>query len=261
MSDPVSRLLLRRAGGHGPVMLMYHSVAAGSGRPDWPWAVSMQQFRAQMDILQAGGWATPTMCELLAEPSRWQGRVAVITFDDGYADNLAAFDLLRERQMRATCFIVTGSIGEAPRWSSTNRPPLTLLDRSQLRALAESGIEIGSHTVNHLRLPALDDDALANELRDSRAALEDITGAQVRSFAYPYGAWDARCAAAVRDAGYAGACTTRTGWALRDGDPYSLRRLTLYNSDNSGSFMRKLAAGTNDVGWPATMRRLLHRKG
>ena len=115
--------------------------------------------------------------------------------------------------------------------------------------------------MNHLRLPALDDDALANELRDSRAALEDITGAQVRSFAYPYGAWDARCAAAVRDAGYAGACTTRTGWALRDGDPYSLRRLTLYNSDNSGSFMRKLAAGTNDVGWSATMRRLLHRKG
>ncbi len=257
MSDPLSRLLLRRAGEHGAVMLMYHSVAPGSTRPEWPWAVSMRQFRTQMDILRAHGWATPTMGELLAEPSRWRGRVAVITFDDGYTDNLAAFDLLRERQMQASCFIVTGSIGEAPQWSSNGRPPTTMLDRPQLRALAESGIEIGSHTVKHLRLPALDDAALAGELRDSRTSLEDITGAPVRSFAYPYGAWDARCAGAVREAGYAGACTTRTGWALRDGDPYSLRRLTIYNTDDAGSFMRKLAAATNDVSWPATARRLL----
>lgn len=259
MSDPVSRLLLKRAGRHGPVMLMYHSVAAGSGHPAWPWSVSMAQFRAQMDVLAEGGWQTPTMGELLAEPARWQGRVAVITFDDGYADNLPAFEWLRERGQNASLFVVSGSVGTAPRWVARDRPPLTLADRGQLRALADSGIEIGSHTVNHLRLPELDDAALAAELRDSRAALEDMTGRPVPSFAYPYGAWDRRCADAARAAGYAGACTTRTGWAVRDGDPFSLRRLTIYNSDDAGSFMRKLASGTNDVGWRATLKRVLRR--
>lgn len=259
MSDPVSRLLLRRAGQHGPVMLMYHSVDAGRTHPDWPWAVSMARFRAHMDILAEGGWATPTMGELLAEPARWQGRVAVITFDDGYADNLPAFELLRARGMNASLFVVSGSVGGAPRWASRERPPLTLADRSELRAAADSGIEIGSHTVSHLRLPALDDGALAAELRDSRAALEDMTGHPVRSFAYPYGAWDRRCAEAARAAGYAGACTTRTGWALRDGDPFSLRRLTIYNGDDAGRFMRKLAHGTNDAGWSATLKRMLRQ--
>lgn len=259
MSDPVSRLLLKRAGRHGPVMLMYHSVTAGSDQPAWPWSVSMAQFRRQMDVLKEHGWQTPTMGQLLAEPARWQGRVAVITFDDGYVDNLPAFELLRERGQNASLFVVSGSVGAAPRWAARERPPLKLADHSQLRALADSGFEIGSHTVNHLRLPPLDDAALAAELRDSRVALEDMTGHPVRSFAYPYGAWNARCAESVKAAGYDGACTTRTGWALRDSDPFSVSRLTIYNNDDTGSFMRKLAYGTNDVGWAATLQHVLRR--
>lgn len=257
MIDPLSLLLHRQAGAHGPVMLMYHSVTPGAARPDWPWAVSMDAFRAQMDFLHRHGWATPTMAELLAAPHEWPGRCAVITFDDGYADNLAACDLLQARGMRASWFIVTGTLGRAPDWSSQGRPDVRLMDGAALRRMADAGMDIGSHTVSHLRMPALDDAALARETRDSRARLEDVLGRPVTSFAYPYGAWDARCAAAVRAAGYLGACTTRTGWAQRDGDPYALRRLTIYNSDSTAGFARKLASGSNDVAWPATARRLM----
>jgi hypothetical protein len=110
-------------------------------------------------------------------------------------------------------------------------------------------MEIGSHTVNHVRLTEADDARLTQELADSRATLEDLLGQTVDSFAYPYGAWDTRCAGAVQQAGYAAACTTRTGWALRDNTPYQLRRLTVFNTDTLGSFARKLYFGSHDVRW------------
>jgi peptidoglycan/xylan/chitin deacetylase (PgdA/CDA1 family) len=111
------------------------------------------------------------------------------------------------------------------------------------------GMEIGSHAVHHVRLTETDDSHLMHELKQSKADLEAILEQPVTSFAYPYGAWDARCAEAVRQAGYAAACTTRTGWALRDNDPYRLRRLTVFNDDSVGTLARKLYFGSHNVKW------------
>lgn len=262
MIDPISRRLHRSAGTHGPVILMYHAVTPGHARPAWPWAVSMRQFRAQLDFLAAEGYATPTMGELITASKAWQGRTAVITFDDGYADNLAASEELEKRGMRASWFVVTGSIGAPPAWPDDGRPRQRLLNAAELRRMLASGMEIGSHTVSHVRLTQVDAVRLNRELADSKAALEDLLGDAVESFAYPYGASDPRCADAVRAAGYATACTTRTGWALRDGSPYQLRRLTVFNTDTTDSFARKLVFGSHEVRWRDlagyTLRRLLH---
>jgi len=231
-------------------MLMYHAVSPGRARPDWPWAISVQQFCEQLDFLVSEGYAIPTMGELAASPpEKWPARTAVITFDDGYVDNLSAVEELHKRNMRATWFIVSGSIGHEPAWPGDGRPAGRLLSGPELQAMQACGMEIGSHGVRHLRLPALDDDALKQELTESKATLETILGTPVGSFAYPYGAWDERCIAAVRQAGYSAACTTRTGWALRDNSPYQIRRLTVFNTDTPGSFVRKLCFGSHDVRW------------
>lgn len=249
-TDPLTALIHRHAGRHGPLMLMYHAVLPGRGTPAWPWAVSMQQFRDQLDFLAAAGYATPTMGELAAAPAgKWTGRTAVITFDDGYADNLAACEELQRRGMRASWFIVSGSIGCDPAWPADGRPGGRLLNADELREMQAAGMEIGSHTVNHVRLPQVDDTQLRQELHVSRSALEDVLGKPVSSFAYPYGAWDARCAEAVQAAGYAAACTTRTGWALRDQNLYQLRRLAVFNTDTVSSLARKLYFGSHDVSW------------
>ncbi|WP_407278609.1 polysaccharide deacetylase family protein [Aromatoleum evansii] len=257
--DPISSALHRRGGSHGPVVLMYHSVETTGGTPAWPWAVSARRFAAQLDFLKDEGYATPTVAELAAYAQPPAGRTAVITFDDGYANNLAACEALHARGMRATWFVVTGSLGCTPSWPDDGRPAGCLLTAPELREMQAAGMEVGSHTVNHARLPTLDDDAIARELRDSRSALEDVLGAAVSSFAYPYGAWDARCADAVRSAGYAVACTTRTGWALRDGNPYSVRRLTVFNHDTTSSLARKLYFGGHEVAWPDVVRCALRR--
>ncbi len=259
MIDPVTRYLHSDAGQHGPVMLMYHSVVAGNGTPDWPWAVSMQRFRKQLDFLAAGGWATPTMAELVAAPEKWSGRTAVITFDDGYVDNLGVWEELQKRGMRATWFMVTGSIGREPAWPADGRPAGRLLNGAELRAMLATGMEIGSHTVSHVCLTDADDKLLRTELSDSKAVLEDILGCEIFSFAYPYGVCDERCVNAVREANYRAACTTRTGWALRDKDPYRLRRLTMFNRDTAGSLARKLYFGSNEASWQAVGRYAFQR--
>ena len=242
-------------------MLMYHAITPGAGTPAWPWAVSMQQFRSQLDFLAREGYATPSMGELIATPDRFRGRTAVITFDDGYADNLAACEELQKRGMRASWFIVSGSVGRPPQWPADGRPAGRLLNAAELREMHENGMEIGSHTVSHVRLPELDDVRLMQELAGSKAELEDMLGHPVCSFAYPYGMWDARCADAVRDAKYTAACVTRTGWALRDNDPYRLRRLTIFNHDSVGSLARKLCLGRHDVRWRDLAAYALRRVG
>ena len=259
MLDPFSSYLQRSAGQHGPVMLMYHSLVPGNGSPSWPWAISLQRFRGQLDLLAETGWATPTMAELVAAPEKWSGRTAVITFDDGYVDNLTAWEELQKRGMRATWFMVAGSMGREPGWKSDGRPAGRLLNAAELRTMHTAGIEIGSHTASHIRLTDADDNQLHSELLDSKATLEDALGSEISSFAYPYGAWDERCVNAVREAGYRAACTTRTGWTLRDGDPYLLRRLTIFNTDTTSSFARKLYFGSHEVSWQAITRYAVRR--
>lgn len=261
MIDPISRHLHRTAGQHGPVALMYHAVLSDGAEFVWPWAVSVQQFRNHLDFLLAEGWTTPTISELLAGPEVQATRTVAITFDDGYAGNLTAYNELAKRGMRATWYIVSGSIGDDPNWPADGRPVGRLLDAEELRSMQASGMEIGSHTVSHLRLTDADDADLHRELRDSKAQLENVLARPVLTFAYPYGAWDARSELAVKQAGYASACTTRTGWALRDRDPFRLRRLTVFNGDTAGALARKLCLGSNDVSWRALARYGLDRLG
>jgi peptidoglycan/xylan/chitin deacetylase (PgdA/CDA1 family) len=258
--DPLTALLNQHAGQHGPVMLMYHSVLPGKGTPAWPWAVSMQRFRDQLDFLASERYATPTMAELVTIPvNQWPARTAVITFDDGYLDNLAACEELQKRGMRATLFVVTGSVGKTPKWPADGRPEGRLLNAVELNLMQSCGMEIGSHTVNHVRLTEIDDATLVRELTESRATLEGHLGNPITSFAYPYGAWNEHSATAVKQAGYAAACTTRTGWALRDGDHYKLRRLTVFNTDTASSLARKLYLGDNNVDWGRIIRYLAGR--
>lgn len=247
--DPVSRAIARGAGRHGPLMLMYHAIVPGDGVPGWPWAVSAGHFQAQMDYLHANGWNTVTMAALATAARQPPSPTVVITFDDGYVNNLSAVEILQARGMRATWFIVSGSVGQAPFWPADGRPEGRLLSSEELRAMDAAGMEIGSHTRAHSPLTELAPDAVHEELRTSKAELEGILGHPVESFAYPYGKFNDAVVDAVRTAGYGAACTTRPGWATRDGDPHRLRRLSIMNDDTVSTLARKLALADNDVSW------------
>ena len=226
---------------------MYHSVHPGNGSPEWTWAVSHKRFCQQLDLLIQNGCKTALIRDLIGA-KKYAAKTVIITFDDGYADNYAAFEALKDRGMCAVWFMVTNDIGGSSSWVDPGVGNQALLDQGALCEFASTGMEVASHTCSHRRMPQMSDTDLANELVQSKRQLEDILGQEVESFAYPYGAYDGRCVQAVRDAGYKLACTTKTGWALAGGDLFTLRRVSIFANDTVGAFARKLAFATNDVG-------------
>lgn len=61
------------------------------------------------------------------------------------------------------------------------------LDWNQIREMSATGMEFGSHTVNHPILSRLDDDELRQELTESRRHLERELGKPAPVLAYPVG--------------------------------------------------------------------------
>lgn len=82
--------------------------------------------------------------------------------------------------------------------------------RTQVRALVDAGMTVGSHTYRHDPMTGLTDTQLADALRVGRGELEEVTGAPVDVIGYPHGRADERVAAAARAAGFRfGYCTHR----------------------------------------------------
>lgn len=104
---------LRRWGKPTAAILLYHRVVELERDPQWL-AVAPQRFRTQMEILSGKADIVP-LAELPARlaGARTPGRPLVaVTFDDGYADNLAfAAPVLEAAGVPATVFVATGFTG------------------------------------------------------------------------------------------------------------------------------------------------------
>jgi peptidoglycan/xylan/chitin deacetylase (PgdA/CDA1 family) len=131
-------------------------------------------------------------------------RLVSLFFDDGFLNQYdVALPVLREYGFRATFGIITGSV-------SKGHGLWEYMDKKHLKELAGYGMDIASHTVNHVSLTAnLTDKRLRQEIFDSKQELEKM-GFKVSTMVYPYYEWDDRVIACVREAGYTCA---RAGWS------------------------------------------------
>jgi peptidoglycan/xylan/chitin deacetylase (PgdA/CDA1 family) len=212
LRDPLRPSAAVRAPVSDLLVLCYHAVS-----PTWPAALSVtpEALDRQLRGLARRGYRGATFTDAVAEPP--SGRVVVVTFDDNYRSVLErAKPILDRYGMPGTLFVPTDWPDDPrpmrwpgiDRWLGTpHETEMHSLVWDELRALAAAGWEIGSHTCSHPRLPQLDDVALARELRDSKAVVEDRLQRPCTSIAYPYGDTDARVEVATAAAGYAVAGT------------------------------------------------------
>ncbi|MBI2942121.1 MAG: polysaccharide deacetylase family protein, partial [Chloroflexi bacterium] len=189
---------------HVPI-LMYHYIRDNPDPTDILGArlsISPRDFAAQMRFLAERGYQPVGLDALLEERTadrRLPRKPVVLTFDDGYADAFtAAFPVLQQRRFPATFYVATDLVGL--------RGHLTW---PQVRALADAGMEIGSHTIGHADLPSLPLTLLRRELNESRRLLERGTGRPVKHFSYPSGRVDDRVRQETQAAGYQTAVTTQ----------------------------------------------------
>ncbi len=226
----------------GVRILMYHSIG---GRPEdhrFATRVPAANFRDQLDELSRIGYETMTVSELLKSGMSPRAKKAiVVTFDDGYKDNITeAAPALKTRGIKATFFITTSNIDgkNCKKWTDgRNRE---YMDWDDIRRLSGMGFEIGSHMVDHMDLTSIDRDGLQHQFEGSKKAIVEKAGIKPVTFSYPYGRLNNEVVDMARSSGYIGGCSSFKGINKAGTDNFILRRTEIDGYDIITDFTNKL---------------------
>ena len=236
--------------GQGPAgrvpIFFYHRIGPlTAGELSRRLTVTPERFGFQMWLMEKIGYRTITMNELAdaVDAGHVPRKRFVISFDDGFADLYQyAMPVLERHGFTAIVYLVASRVGETDRWDEGLGFPLQpLLTWDQIRSMAQRRIEIGSHTCSHPRLTELDSARLAEELGDSKKAIENYLQKPVQHFCYPYGAHDVRVVAAVQSAGYRTAVTTMRGRSAAGASMLALPRVKISKGTGNLRFTINLA--------------------
>ena len=214
-------------------VLMYHKV-----NDLWPnpTTVPIRVFEEQMSLLGELGYVPVSLEAVLGHYLRAEplpSGAVLITFDDGYRDNLVnALPILRRHGYPAVLFVPVGFLDD-------NRPlpheeSLRLLgvrndtvDWDELAKLEAGGIRVESHGIGHRPVSELDPAEAAREIAISKLRLEERLGREVDAFAFVKGSladYRPEHASLVQQAGYKVAFTSVSGANRPATDRFRLRR-------------------------------------
>ncbi len=215
-------------------VLMYHKV-----NDQWPNPITVPTavFAEQMDLLGHLGY-TPVSLDAVRDHyvlgSPLPPRAVLITFDDGYLDNLVnAVPILHDRGYPAVVFapiaflerdrrplpheeslVLTGVVNPTLRWE-------------QLAEMEAAGVRIESHGIGHRRLAELSPDEALREIAVSKLRLEERLGRPVEAYAYVKGSradYRVEHASLVQQAGYKVAFSAVSGANTPASDRFQLLR-------------------------------------
>lgn len=245
----------RRKLGSGFGILMYHRCTdhpAGGSSPTVN--VTPGRLRKQLRGLLDRGFVPWTLRQAIAAQLSSESipeNVFVVTFDDGYENNLLnALPILEELGVPATIFIATAYLdsdqpypfdnwdraGFASVPASSWRPMTT----AQCRELgAHELIELGAHTHTH--------DAFAGRTEEFRRDLaisvdivRDRFGVDNPTFSFPFGLATEEMIVVARQAGVACALHTRPERVAAGADPFRWGRFTCSDLDTAATLAAKL---------------------
>lgn len=187
-------------------VLMYHDILP---EKQVFFDVTPEELEAHFQLIRENGLtpiALDRLVQHLATGAPLPERPVLLTFDDGYEGHYThVLPLLRKYGYPATFGIYPAKVG-----TRMGRSSLTWEQVSQMAA--DPLVTIASHSVTHPRdLRQLSDQALQQEVVDSKQVLEERLGMPIRHFVYPEGNYDQRVQAAVQAAGYHSALTMRNG--------------------------------------------------
>ncbi len=172
-------------------VLMYHSVAL-DGTECNAWTVTESTFRDHMQYILDRGYSVVGPSDLVSgEPL--PEKAVMITFDDGYADNVTrALPILEEFQYKAVVALITSCMeGDGSFW----------MNWDMCRQAAEGGyLELGVHTHATHKYPGIQrregetqeeyEARLFADLETAIALIQEKTGTTPLHFAYPQGIVD-----------------------------------------------------------------------
>ena len=234
---PAARSLARRRS----LILAYHGIGDSNADVDPEFLrVPPAAFRGQLDVLTEAGFRVVTVATLAAAARAAGGApppgLVALSFDDGMEDNRSELlPILREYGVPASVYVTTGLLGQPNPWMAPGT--CRMMIEEELLELHAAGVELGAHTVSHPNLEELSYEECMEEMASSRDFLRHLTGAPVRTFAYPFCKYGDDALRAARDAGFEAAvtCQWRGSWA-----PFEMKRVMITGKDGPASFALKI---------------------
>jgi peptidoglycan/xylan/chitin deacetylase (PgdA/CDA1 family) len=232
------RTLWNRYLKNNALVFLYHRVADVKDDPH-QLSVSPENFYQQIDFFKKN-FNVISLEQLVEKIKRKKvaRKDAVITFDDGYADNIInALPALNDLNVPATIFVTAGKIDSKEPFYWDNKTKVSdqgrALTLTELRQLASNPlIEIGSHTLTHPRLVELSTEEQRQEIINSKVLLESILKRGIKSFSYPFGTssdYTDQTIEIVKKAGYRYACANNQGGVNGNSDIFTLSRRLIRN--------------------------------
>jgi peptidoglycan/xylan/chitin deacetylase (PgdA/CDA1 family) len=217
-------------------VLMYHKV---NDLPENPLTMPVSVFDEQMGQLRELGYTVVGLEAVLdhyADGVPLPPKAVLITFDDGYHDNLDnAAEVLKKYDYPAVLFVPIGYLDDRQPLPHEERLAAQgilnrTIDWEEMADLERAGIRIESHGISHRPLADLELDEAAREIALSKLRLEEKLDRPVRAFSYVKGSeahYKPVHLSLVRQAGYDVAFTAVSGSNSPTTDPLQLRRYNI----------------------------------
>lgn len=219
-------------------ILMYHqimelSLEAEQGIRDW--VVPPAHLEEQLAYLAAHGFHNVNADRVVAylrdrEPLPPQP--IVISMDDGYRTvYTVARPLLQKYGFTASLFVQSGRAENSG-----------FLSWEHMRTLRDEGYYLGSHSIDHPDLLAVEPAEVLRQVRDSKAAIETNVGQPVTVFCYPLGKHNAALISLLQEEGYEAAVSLNPGYYQYRGvyGLFQLARIWIYYDMTLEQFAAKL---------------------
>lgn len=226
---------MTREGDKTLAILGYHKVGKAPGGWDTWFYIPEEVFVEQLRYLRESGWQMIDVMAFLRgldAPEGLPRKAALVTFDDGCRQFLdVALPCLRRFECPAVHFVPTDYIGKQNSFDAGIEPEEPIFDWADLQEVERWGVSIQSHATSHRAFSELTEAQQVEELRQSRAVLEEGLKKRIELFAYPQGDEGTDPAAmgrALQRTGYRAACLYGGGPVrLPVTTPYRLTRLAM----------------------------------
>ena len=194
--------------------------------------VSVENFEKQMKHLHDNGYKAITIQELnsyLKYGKPLPKESVLITFDDGYKSNYVyAYPILKKYNLKASIFMITGSIPDKPQPFNPNR--LSFMSKGEIiksKDIFEFACHTHSlHNLEKNKKSALlnsEKETIANDLRMSKQLI------YTRFFAYPHGQYNKCIESVLKEEGFELAFTIKKGTVNKQSSKFELNRVPIFN--------------------------------
>lgn len=209
--------------------LMFHYARVVDAKKDplgFGLSVTPDNYVKFLEWVEQNGYTTVTIAQILDYMKfgiLLPEKPVNFRWDDGHDNNWFVYQEMKKRGMTATFYVVTQRLELTPQ---------------QWKQISDDGFEVAAHTRTHADLRASKD--LRGEITGSKTDLETMIGRPVRTFAYPYGGFNANVQKITRESGFEMAVSTQGGYGWTLDSMFDQPVISVVGSDSVESFGDKI---------------------